>query len=524
MKKKTQAEEQQKEIRVAVYARVSTEHEAQIYALDNQVDWFTEIIACQPHWTLTKYYIDKGITGTMATKRPQFMKMIADAQRKRFDLIITREVSRFARNTLDTLQYTRMLRDCGIEVFFLCDNIRTSDPDCELRLTIMAMLAQDESRKTSLRVKSGIKTAQEKGVFYGTGNILGYDRVGRDMVINEEQAETVRMMFDQFLAGQSLSAIARNLEAAGRTTATGKKNWQAGTVGQVLENSFYCGIITYGKSYVGNYLDHKRAENHGELEQRQVKGTHTPIVTEEEFMRAQKIRASRRLDLDPGIKKHPLGCRLTHTQLLGDLMYCRCGAAVHVTTSGPTEPYSKAYRCIGADKHYWMKNNKPRKSFPECDNGSVQISTLTAALNYLFAQRMTEDVFQEGVAEKLIAKNERLGEITLSADEKEAEIRSACELLKKIHEECRKQNISDESLRRIIEKIVYYRNEISVCIGYNKHSFPLFQFSYEQKAYLKLLREVVFERELTKEDLRQSYFPEPEERHNWKPMIVKLII
>ena len=107
----------------------------------------------------------KGITGTMATKGPQFMKMIAAAQKKEFDRIITREVSRFARNTLDTLQYTRMLREYGVEVLFLCDNIRTSDLDCELRLTIMAMLAQDESRKTSARVKSGIKTARKKVCF-----------------------------------------------------------------------------------------------------------------------------------------------------------------------------------------------------------------------------------------------------------------------------------------------------------------------------------------------------------------------
>lgn len=144
--------------RVAIYARVSTEHEAQLSALENQMDWYKPILAARPEWTLVAQYIDEGITGTSAEKRPQFMKMIEDAKQKKFDMIITREVSRFARNTVDTLQFTRMLKEYGVEVFFINDNIKTFDGDGELRLTIMATLAQDESRKTSMRVPSGMDT------------------------------------------------------------------------------------------------------------------------------------------------------------------------------------------------------------------------------------------------------------------------------------------------------------------------------------------------------------------------------
>ena len=165
--------------RVVIYARVSTEHEAQLYALDNQIDWYMSILNDHPEWTLVEQYIDEGITGTSAKKRPKFMKMIRDAKKHRFDMIITREVSRFARNTVDTLQYTRLLRTMGVEVFFINDNIRTFDGDGELRLTIMATLAQDESRKTSIRVKAGQQTSMNNGVLYGNGNILGYDRVGK---------------------------------------------------------------------------------------------------------------------------------------------------------------------------------------------------------------------------------------------------------------------------------------------------------------------------------------------------------
>ena len=205
--------------RVVIYARVSTEHEAQISALENQIDWYKPILAARPEWELVGQYIDEGITGTSAEKRPQFMKMIRDAKQKKFDMIITREVSRFARNTVDTLKYTRELKAKGVEVYFLNDNIKTFDGDGELRLTIMATLAQDESRKTSVRVKSGQLTSMQNGTFYGNGNILGYRRHevkidgGKkqvDFLIDPEQAETVRLMFDMYLNGCGLCKLKMN--------------------------------------------------------------------------------------------------------------------------------------------------------------------------------------------------------------------------------------------------------------------------------------------------------------------------
>ena len=211
--------------RVVIYARVSTEHEAQISALENQMDWYKPILAARPEWTLVGQYVDEGITGTSAAKRPQFMKMIADAKKKQFDMIITREVSRFARNTVDTLQYTRQLKSLGVEVFFINDNIKTFDGDGELRLTIMATLAQDESRKTSVRVKSGQQTSMNNGTFYGNGNILGYKRHQEllpdnkkkvDFLIDTEQAETVRLIYDMYLAGNGLTKIKEELERQDR--------------------------------------------------------------------------------------------------------------------------------------------------------------------------------------------------------------------------------------------------------------------------------------------------------------------
>lgn len=315
-----------KQRKVAVYARVSTEHEAQLSALENQKDWYKPIIAQHPEWDIVRMYTDEGITGTSAQKRPQFMKMIEDAGDGEFDLILTREVARFARNTVDTLQYTRSLKAKGVEVFFINDNIKTFDGDGELRLTIMATLAQDESRKTSIRVKCGQQTSMDNGVFYGNGNILGYDRVGKDMVINPEQAKTVRMIYDWYLDGVGIRAIKFRLEQAGRLTAMGKSNWHESNISKILQNSFYCGIITYHKEYTPDFLEQKKIRNFGEIELTKTKGTHEPIITEEEFERVQEMMAKRRKELpNTGAGKRRQIGEKQPGDVWTELLICECG-------------------------------------------------------------------------------------------------------------------------------------------------------------------------------------------------------
>lgn len=165
-----------RERKMVFYGRVSTEHEAQLSALENQMQWYDDQLKYHPNWQLCGRYIDQGITGTQAKKRPAFLKMMDDARAGKFDLIVTREVCRFARNTVDTLMATRELKNINVEVFFVEDNIWTLDGDGELRLTIMATLAQDESRKISERVKAGQQVSRMNKTLYGNGNILGYMR------------------------------------------------------------------------------------------------------------------------------------------------------------------------------------------------------------------------------------------------------------------------------------------------------------------------------------------------------------
>ena len=163
--------------KVVFYGRVSTEHEAQTYALSNQMQWYEELKKSYPNWIVIERYVDDGITGTQAKKRPEFMRMIEDAKLGKFDLIVTREVARFARNTMDCLEVTRQLKNYGVEVFFVQDGIWTMENEGEMILTIRAMVAQEESRKMSERIKAGQAISRKNGVLYGNGNLLGYDNI-----------------------------------------------------------------------------------------------------------------------------------------------------------------------------------------------------------------------------------------------------------------------------------------------------------------------------------------------------------
>ncbi len=283
-----------RERQVVFYGRVSTEHEAQISALENQMQWYDTQAQEHKNWIIVGRYIDEGITGTQAKKRPAFLNMIEDAKKGKFDLIVTREVCRFARNTVDTLVTTRELRNYGIEVYFVEDNIWTMDGDGELRLTIMATLAQEESRKVSERVKAGQQISREKGVVYGRGNILGYDRVGDTYVINEEQAETVRLIYKLYVQdGLGASLIAKELERLGKKTATGMTHWHFETVMAILKNPTYTGFQAYGKSFSNNYLEQKRIQNRDRHSYMYKKCDYEPIISQELFFQAQETRESK---------------------------------------------------------------------------------------------------------------------------------------------------------------------------------------------------------------------------------------
>jgi DNA invertase Pin-like site-specific DNA recombinase len=273
--------------RIAAYCRVSTDKEEQANSLESQKKYFKDYIDRNSYWELSDIYVDEGITGTSTKKRNAFNRMIADAQSHKFDMIITKEISRFARNTLDSIYYTRKLKELGIGVLFVNDNINTLDADAELRLTIMSSIAQEESRKTSERVKWGQKRRMEQGVVFGR-NMLGYDIQDGKMHVNEAGAEIIQTIFQKFVnEGKGCFVIARELREAGIKTSQGNTEWANTMILKILRNEKYAGDLIQKKTYTPSYLNHEKKYNHGQEDFVSIINHHEPIISREMFEKAQ---------------------------------------------------------------------------------------------------------------------------------------------------------------------------------------------------------------------------------------------
>ncbi|MBQ3426556.1 MAG: recombinase family protein [Clostridia bacterium] len=269
-------------LKVAAYCRVSTDNDDQKNSLESQKRYFEEYIQRNPDWEFVNIYPDEGISGTSTKKRIQFNNMIRDAKSGKIDRIITKEVSRFARNTVDTLQYTRELKSIGVGVLFINDNINTLDSDDELRLTIMASIAQEESRKTSERVKWGQKRRMEQGVVFGR-NILGYHLKNGVLTINEEEAALVRHIYNKYLEGKGLHIIAKELQAEGYKTKNGNSEWTNKSIRTILQNEKYVGDLLQKKTITPDFLTHHKKYNNGEEEMVYIRDHHEPIIDRKTF-------------------------------------------------------------------------------------------------------------------------------------------------------------------------------------------------------------------------------------------------
>ena len=243
-------------LRVTFYARVSTEDLKQINSLNNQACYFKDMIINNSNWIYVDGYIDEGISGTSVKHREEFMRMIDDAKDNKFDLIVTKEISRFSRNTLDSIKYTRELLNYGVIVLFLNDNINTALSDSELRLTIMASMAQDEIRRLSERVKFGMKRSIEKGIILGNNLIYGYDKCQNKLIINQEEALIVNRIFNDYVKDSSVVRIANSLNKLNVKTKLGGK-WSATSVSRIIRNPKYKGYYCGNKSEVVDYMSKK---------------------------------------------------------------------------------------------------------------------------------------------------------------------------------------------------------------------------------------------------------------------------
>jgi len=282
--------------RVAAYARVSTDSDEQFTSFEAQVDYYTRQITANLDWTMVEVYTDEGISGTNTKKREGFNRMIADALAGKIDLIITKSISRFARNTVDTLTSVRQLKEKGVEVYFEKENIYTMDSKGELLITIMSSLAQEESRSISENVAWGKRAKCEEGkVYLPYKQFLGYEK-GADGLpqIVEDQAETVRLIYKLFLDGLMPSAIAKRLEDMEILSPAGKPRWQPGTVESILTNEKYKGDALLQKTFCVDFLTKKMKRNEGELPQYYVEQSHPAIVSSDVFYEVQQELKRRR--------------------------------------------------------------------------------------------------------------------------------------------------------------------------------------------------------------------------------------
>ena len=283
-------------LKVAAYARVSTEQDEQQSSYEAQVDFYTRHIKANPDWEFVKVFADRGITGTNTKNREEFNEMISLALSGGIDLILTKSISRFARNTVDTLQTVRKLKAAGVEVRFEKENLHTFDPKCEMMLTIMSSLAQEESRSISENVRWGQQQSMRKGkIHLAYKHFLGYRKGadGRPEIV-EDEAEIVRKIYNLFLSGWTVRHIADHLTMEGIPTPSGKEKWPVSTVQNILCNEKYRGDALLQKTYTEDYLTKKVRKNHGEVKQYLVEHSHEPIIDPEVFDRVQELLAKRR--------------------------------------------------------------------------------------------------------------------------------------------------------------------------------------------------------------------------------------
>ena len=408
----TQKDIRKQHLRVAPYCRVSSDSEEQLTSYESQIAYYTAKIAENPDWTMVRLYADEGITGTSVKKRKQFLKMIADCEAGKIDLVITKSTTRFARNTLEGIQIVRKLKRLGIGVFFEKENANTLYMDNEMILTFFFSQAQAESESLSKNVSWGHRRNFENGkVYYQYKSFLGYKR-GPDgqPEIDEEQAAIVRRIFARYLMGDGVRKICKDLEADGITTARGNEKWSDSTVQNMLRNEKYIGDALLQKTYIQDIFTRKSIKNTGQLPKYYVHDCHPAIIDRETFQKVQEEIARRGSKRKTSSKaKTELG-KYSGKYALSELMICgECGSPYRRQTYMPHGEKTHVWRCLNR-----MENGKRickcSPTFVEADIHAAVVS----AMNEMFSQHTARDVLKECITTALSAAEP---ELTLPAVE-----------------------------------------------------------------------------------------------------------
>ena len=338
------------QLRMAAYCRVSTDSEEQESSYEAQIGYYTDKINSNSDWKLVKIFADEGITGTSAKKRPEFMKMIKMCEQGKIDLILTKSISRFARNTVEGISYVRQLKEKGIGVIFEKECINTKTMTSEMILTFLMSFSQAESESISKNVSWGIKQNFKNGkVPFQYSRMLGYEKGadGKPQIV-PEQAEIVKRVYSDYLSGHSLQQIKRNLESENILSATGKKEWSLGVLKYLLENEKYVGDAILQKTYTTDFLTKKVKQNNGDIPKYYVENNHVPIIDRDIFNRVQEETA-RRMGKRKVAHKNVIteNGKYSGKYALSELLVCgNCGTQYRRVTWSKRGQKKIVWRCI----------------------------------------------------------------------------------------------------------------------------------------------------------------------------------
>lgn len=363
-------------LRVTFYARVSTEFNVQLNSLDNQITYYTDFIKSNPNWEYVEGYVDEGLSGVSTAKRERFNEMIEDGKNGLFDLIVTKEVSRFARNTLDSIQFTRELLSSGVAVYFQSDNINTLDEDSELRLTLMSSMAQDESRKISNRVRFGHHQAIKNGTVLGTNNMFGYTKKDGKLTINEEEAAFIRELFEMYATGRfSMKQMEKHFYEKGIRNRKGNKLSHS-TMGNIIRNPKYKGYYVGNKVVITDLFTKKQKflpEDEWVMYKDETGEIVPAIVSEELWEKANEVLYMRSQDVITAQHK------TVHQNLFtGKLICAHCG-----------KPYYRkdAVGKGGEKMSKWVCSGKINNGADSCPSHAIYESEIKPVI---------EDIFKSG--------------------------------------------------------------------------------------------------------------------------------
>ena len=476
---------------------VSTDSEEQASSYEVQVEHYTQFIERNPEWELAGIFADDGISGTNTKKREEFNRMIEACMAGHINMIITKSISRFARNTLDCLKYIRKLKEKNIPVFFEKENINTMDSKGEVLLTIMASLAQQESQSLSQNIKLGLQYRYQNGeVQVNHNRFLGYtkDEDGH-LIIEPTEAEVVKRIYREYLEGSSLLQIGRGLEADGILTAAGKAKWRPETLRKILQNEKYIGDALLQKTYTVDFLNKKRVQNNGIVPQYYVENSHPPIIPRDLYMQVQEEMV-RRANLHSGEKRKKRVYSSKYA--LSSIVYCpKCGDIYRRIAWNNRGKHSTVWRCCTRVEH----------GPTACDAPTIQESKLQAAVikainltlgdresmmatlqeNVEAVIRQEDEISSEGIEAKLLELQKELLKLTNSkkdynsvADEidrlrelkqnalvESAEREGLKQRIRQMREFLEQQSTEvteyDELLvRRLIEKVTVYDDRFEV--------------------------------------------------------------